>query len=311
MSINNIYKYILFLTAVSATINAAQLTLSSKTERFLTSLSSRSIDKKDEVIDSRCIDTALLVSRPPVYEISFREVSAEDISQLAVKAGIPDSLRKFAGYDKARGIIYYNSPHTKYLSDESEKALDGLKEKALSIIDKLLGKESRLFVFANTETDWAMEKSGDEPKRIMQTYRFTRKVNGSHIIDNTAYIRITFTGNGELCGFEIRNPVLKPMRCERMVKLSSTKERLEQLAKTKNSVHSPLNEEIKISSIIAENAIYSYVVSPGTNRLIPAISVWCKYNLENGEFFEKFETFILDASQVSNIDDEMLETSKR
>jgi hypothetical protein len=298
---------------VAASVNASPLSVSGSVDYFLSSLSSRSTVKGDDLTDSRFLDTALIASRPPVYEISFRPVTADEISRVAGEAGIPDSLKKFAGYDEERGILYYNSPHIKPLSDESASGLEELQQKASAMLERLLGNESRRFVFANTETDWAVQKPETAPRRIMQTLRFTRKINGCHIIDNSSYVRIAFTGNGELCGFEIRNPDLHPVACERMVKPSATKGRLEQFAAAKNTVRGSLNEEVKTTSIAAEKAIQSYISSSwgGKNRLIPCVSIWCRYSLENGETFEKFENFIIDASHVSNIDDDMLEAPGR
>ena len=98
-----------------------------------------------------------------------------------------------------------------------------------------------------------------------------------------------------------------------MVKPSATRERLEQFAAAKNTVRGTLNDDMKISSIAAEKGIHSYMSSSsgGKSYLIPCVSIWCRYSLENGETFEKFENFIIDASHVSNIDDEMLEAPER
>ena len=298
---------------IAASVNASPLSVLGPVEHFLSSLSSRSTEKGGDLKDSRLLDTAHIASRPPVYEVSFRPVSPTEISRIVGETGIPDGLRQFAGYDEGRGVLYFNSPDIEPLSDESPTGLEELKQRAYAMLEKLLGNESGRFVFANTETDWAIQKPETAPRRIMQTFRFTRKINGYHIIDNSAYVRIAFTGNGQLCGFEVRNPDLQPVACERMVKPSATRERLEQFAAAKNTVRGTLNDDIKISSIAAEKGIHSYMSSSsgGKSYLIPCVSIWCRYSLENGETFEKFENFIIDASHVSNIDDEMLEAPER
>jgi hypothetical protein len=94
-----------------------------------------------------------------------------------------------------------------------------------------------------------------------------------------------------------------------MVKFSSTANRLQQFAVNKNTVTGPFNEQIGISQIKAEKAIYSYLSENRGERrlLVPHVSVFCKYHLKNNGQFDKFENFVLDASVAANVPDNMLE----
>ncbi len=315
MTFNSAFRSSLAVIAVTVSVNASQLGVSEPVKDFLSSLSAHSIARGVDLTDRRLLDSALVSSRPVIYEITNRSFSATDVQQFVEVAGVADSLQKFAGYDEKKGACYFNSPCIKPLADESPAGLEDLKQKAFIVLEKLLGAESGRFVFANTETDWAMSKPDTEAaeRRIIQTYRFTRKINGCHIIDNTAYVRISFTGKGELCGFEIRNPDLQPVALDRMVKLSATKTRLEQFAGAKKTVRSSRNETINVSSITAKKGIQAYLSQPAGGKvyLIPGISILCRYALDNGDVFEKYEHFFIDASRVSNIDEDMLEPSRR
>ncbi|MBN1309626.1 MAG: hypothetical protein JXA18_17025 [Chitinispirillaceae bacterium] len=313
MTTNTPLQSILTIIAFAASISSSPLTMSGRVKDFLSSLSSRPITKDVDVSDSRLLDTAMISSRPLLYEMTNRPVSAADIKRLLVNVRIADSLDTFAGYDERRGICYFNSPSIQPLSDESPAGLNDLKQKASLCLKKLLGAESRNFVFANTETDWTLSKPDLVPRRVIQTYRYTRKINGCHVVDNSAYVRIAFTGNEELCGFEIRNPDLQPVSLQRMVKFSATTARLEQLAAKKQSVENSMKQTVTVTSINAEDGIQSYVCTPagGKNYLTPCVSVRCTYTLDNGSSFEKFEHFFIDASRVSNIDEDLLEPSGR
>ncbi len=306
---NSKWLPILLTILLNVWVNSSELVLNEQVKTFLSKTSTLSIYGKSNVTDAELLDTAQVSTRPVLYEVIIPPRTGKEIIQLSNLAGVPDSLRRFTGYDQRKGIYYYNSPHLKVMKNESASADAKMKLKAVQKLQQLLGKESSNFVFANTESDWIKTKSDPVERLLSQTYRFTRKVNGYHIIDNTSYVKITFTGDEELAGFEICNPELKPVPLKRMVKFSSTARRLQQFANDKNTVIGSFNEEINISQIKAEKAIQSYLSENRgqTKLLIPHISVYCKYHLANNVQLDRFENFVLDASVASNVPDDMLE----
>ncbi len=307
----NNYKYhILLITMLlSGWVNSSELVLNESVKTFLSKTSTMSTYGDSNVADAALLDTSQVSTRPVLYEVIIPARNGNEIVQLSTAAGVPDSLRRFTGYDQNKGIFYYNSPYLKVMKNESASANAKLKFKAVQKLQQLLGNESKRFVFANIESDWIKTQSDPVERLLTQTYRFTRKVNGYHIIDNTSYVKITFTGDEELAGFEICNPELKPVPLKRMVRFSSTATRLQQFANNKYTVKGTFNEEIKISQIIAEKAIQSYLSeNRGQQKLlVPHVSVFCKYHLANNDQLDKFENFVLDASVAANVPDYMLE----
>ncbi len=305
----NKYFSALILTLLTGSVYSADLILNDKVKAFLSGSSAPSASVNQAFSNTELFDTAQVNSRPALYEVIIPSRSGKEIDQLSKSAGIADSLRRFTGYDHKKGRFYYNSPHLSLLKTDSVYGNDKLKQKAQQKMQQLLGKESSRFVFANTESDWIKTESDPVERLITQTYRFTRKINGYHIIDNTSYVRVTFTGNEELCGFEICNPELKPIPLSRMVKFSATESRLKQFASNKKTVKNMYNEEIKVSRIKADNAVHSYLSETrgGKKLLVPHVSVFCDYHLENKARFNKFEHFVLDASVAEDISDDMLE----
>ncbi len=307
----NNYKWlpIFLIILLNVIVLSSDLVLDESVKSFLSKASTLSNYNKSNVTDTELLDSAQISTRPVLYEVIIPSRTGKEIIQLSTAAGVPDSLRRFTGYDQYKGIFYYNSPHLKIMKYETASTNAKMQLKAIEKMQQMLGKESNRFVFANTESDWIKTSSDPVERLLAQTYRFTRKVNGYHIIDNTSYVKITFTGNGELCGFEICNPELKPVPLERMVRFSSTAPRLQQFATNKNTVKSSFNEEIKISRIKAEKAIHSYLSENRgqTKLLVPHVSVFCKYFLVDKIQFDKFEHFVLDASVAVNVPDNMLE----
>lgn len=299
----------LITVILSVWVHSSDLVLNESVKTFLSKTSTLSVPGRSTAKESDLLDTAQVSIRPVLYEVIIPPRTEKEVVQLSDAAGIPDSLRRFAGYDQKKGIFYYNAPHLKIMKNETASANAKLKLKAIQKMQQLLGKESSRFVFANIESDWIQSKDDPVPRLLAQTYRFTRKVNGYHIIDNTSYVKITFTGDEELCKFEICNPELRPVPLERMVKFSSTANRLQQFAVNKNTVTGPFNEQIGISQIKAEKAIYSYLSENRGERrlLVPHVSVFCKYHLKNNDQIDKFENFVLDASVAANVPDNMLE----
>ena len=295
------------------TVASAPFFTTAPVEEFLKSTARLATAGTHALSDERMLDTAFVSARPCGYRVVRQVVSPQELDRLTFAAGVADSLRKFAGFDAGRGIVHFYSPHLTVLADESPAGLAALRKNGNGMLDRLLGSRSRLFSFANIETDWVMYPPDTVAHRMMVTCRFTRKLNGAHVIGNTAYVKISFTGNAQMCGFEIVDPDLLPVPVERMVLPSMVKQRLEQLAALKYSVKGAFNGAVNIVSITAEKAVRTYLErTVGSERqLIPGVSVFCRYRLENGASFDRFEHFLSDATFVPNLEDYMLEPVKR
>jgi hypothetical protein len=310
----NKYTYVLIaLLVVLSKGNSSPLVVSNAVQNFLNSISSLSTGDTVNLSDPYLLDTSHVSDRPLIFEIIKKPKSETELSRLADAVVIGDSLKKYLGYDEKRGVYYYNAHHQEAMPAQTQESFESLKQKAISIAQKLLGAGAHRFVFVNTETTWQNRKGDPADSIILQTFRFTRKINGCYIIDNSAFVRVLFTGNGVFCGFEICNPELKPVALKRMVKLSATGDRLKQFASGKNSVQSTIGEQVTVKSITAEKPIQSYFDKKiGEKKyLLPYVSVLCQYYLENGATYKKFENFCVDASNVSNISADMLEPIAR
>jgi hypothetical protein len=294
-------------------LSAAPLVIKSEVQQVFDEQTRETITPVSRTLSRQLPDTTYAAGRPVAYRVKQRVMTADDVDRIVRNAGIGDNLRRFAGYDEKNGRCYYYSPHLSKLSNESENGLRKLRDKSAGVLATLLGERSRLFVFANDETDWAITSDAPEPHRTMYTCRYTRKVSGRHIVGNDAFARISFTGSGELCAFEFCDPDLEPVPVKRMVLPSATRLRLEHYAGAKNKVRGTLTGEVSVASIVAEKGILSYVGrGSGANKtLVPSVSVLCRHKLINGKSFDKFSHFLLDASQVSNLDESMLEPAAR
>ena len=302
------------LMSVALQSVSAPLVLSEKVRQLFTEVDGIPVTAgAAQVLSAKMLDTARAEGRPVAFRVTPRPLSTDDVDRISAEAGVPESYRRFAGYDAENGYCYYHAPRLSKLTDESKAGLKQLRNKSAAVLAKLLGDRSVLFVFANEETDWAMTKEHPEPYRTMYTCRYTRKVNGRHVVGNDAYARISFTGEGTLCGFEFCDPALEPEPVQRMVLPSATPRRLELYAAGKNSAHGTLKGDVAVTSIAAENGVYSYIgrTFGAYKLLVPAISIVCRHELDNGESFEKFRHFVIDASQVSNVDESMLEPAVR
>lgn len=211
-------------------------------------------------------------------------------------------------YDDRDGrYFFHRSFHAMRYSKESEATV--LRTRAGEDLERLLGRDADYFVMANTETDWEQTRENPEPRILAMTFRFTRKINGRHIIDNTAYVRITYSGDDQLCGFEIVNPRLRPVRIPLMVKQNVIRERLNRFARNKTTARNSVDGEVTIERITAENGIQSYRAKKKGDKILlsPYISFFCRYDMETGATFQKFEHFSLDATRCENLDDSFLD----
>lgn len=304
---------LLFLSIVLRS-ESAPLVLSEKVQKIFSEVAKAPVSAPMAKVSSATVlDTSRTTGRPVAFRMNWRSLSEDDVDRITADAGVAESCRRYAGYDAKNGRCYYHVPRLSKLTDESEHGLKQLRKKSAAVLAKLLGDRSSLFVFANEETDWAITREQPEPHRTMYTCRYTRKVNGRHVVGNDAYARISFTGKGELCRFEFSDPVLEPIPVKRMVLPSATRRRLERYAGTKNKARGTMTGDVSVASIVAKKGVFSYIGrTSGKERiLVPAISILCRHELANGESFEQFRHFVVDASHVSNIDESMLEPSTR
>jgi hypothetical protein len=99
------------------------------------------------------------------------------------------------------------------------------------------------------------------------------------------------------------------VRIPMMVKRNVIGERLNRFAEKKNTVRNSVDGDVIIDRIAAEKGIQSYCAKKKGDKtfLSPYISFFCRYNMENGDMFRKFEHFSLDATRCENLDDSFLD----
>jgi hypothetical protein len=223
-------------------------------------------------------------------------------------------------FNPAKGAYCYNNIglQKQPLKATGVQDLCSLKIKASSVLEQLLGKDQAdRFVSANEETDYVKERDISGEKILRKTYRFTRKINGRHILDNTSFVRLSFSADQELSGFEIVNPEITPLRnVERLVKTAAIESRLTEYAASKqtavkNGVEG--TEEVGVTLIRAEKGFDTYLSKKAGDKtlLLPTVSFYSDYQLENGDHFENWSHFCLDADYVPNIDKDLIEGCNR
>jgi hypothetical protein len=273
--------------------------------------------------------------RPVVFRVHKDPFSRSRLNSVASSAGIgafngapngvstqgdvsiikngPGTAR--AGYDAGKGSYFFFNYASEQnpLSKTDPASLEALKSKAQTVLKRALADQATDFEFANTESDWAMIKAGQEPVLVRQTLRYTKRVNGRHVLDNTAYFSATYSGNQELCRFEFVNPRLEPVPLDLMVKPSATMERLRTWASEKQNVESPKGETVGVRTITATKAMETYraSVEGGDTFLVPHVSFWSRFQLENGTSYERFIDLCQDATRTTNLDNSMIENSGR
>ena len=257
-----------------------------------------------------------ITGRPVVFEV-IKSKEDNTVKQRLLKAV---SLSEYVVFNAKRGAYCYNDVNLqeKQLVEIDKQSLDQLKAKANNLLELLLGKkDADRFKFANEETDYVKER-GDEDARILRkTYRFTRKVNGRHVLDNTSFVRLSFSGDQELSGFEIVNPELKPVKVvQRLVKFDATDKRLQQYADKKGTavrIGPEGNENVGVAVIKAEVGVDTYLSKKVEDKvlLLPNTSFYSEYQLVNGEQFDNWSHFCLDADYVQNLEYDMIENIGR
>lgn len=215
-------------------------------------------------------------------------------------------------FDEMNGRYLFRRGSYTEMPYTAETIPDELAEKARNDLSRLLGSEAEQFILANTETNWQQSGDDSEKKIVAYSYRFTRRINGRHIVDNTAYVRITYSGNDSLYGFDIVNPELRPVRIPELVRQDATRGRLERFASQKKIASNNTDGDVMVNRIIVEKGIPSYRAYKNDGQVIisPCISFFCKFDMENGRTFSRFKHFSLDASKCQNLEKSMIETRR-
>ncbi len=312
---NKIQAMLFWTFALTIAITAAALDKTATASEYISALGSKDVSAAPDLKAPSLLGTQDVGGRPVIYVVAKALFSESEIARLKA---IVDNKGKTAYSNKEGKYYFHNVALQKIpLSTTDDNSLAGLKVKAESMIQKLLGNSAGNFVFANAEMDSVLLDGEESPKLTGMTYRFTRKLNGRHIIDNTAYARVSFAGNAELCAFEIVNPVITPLRAaDRMVKLDATGKRLQAYAEekktaTKNGVNGM--ETILVNAITAEKGYDTYIAHKqgGQVLLIPNATFYCKYQLANGDSFKNWKHFCIDAGYTQNLEPDMIEGEMR
>ncbi len=312
-------------------IPAADLVLETHAEEFIDELEQRTISDSADLLTEGIQQGPRVTSRPVLFRAVKQPGGETEMKRLAALAGMefdgepvqrgrsffldnPDGTARI-GYCPARGrFSYYSNALEKIPLEETDSAaLDELRGKADLLLAELVNDEERDFVFSNFETDWVQTKEDTTERICKRSFRYTRKVNGRHVIDQSAHIRITYSADGQVCAFSIENPTLIPEHFPQMVKPSATGARLVDYAGNKQNAISPNGRKIGVKQVQALRGYSTYVGSTigETAYLVPHVSVLANHVLEDGREFSKYVHLSLDASEVPNLEPYMLEGGTR
>jgi hypothetical protein len=238
------------------------------------------------------------------YEIIKMKRDDKTISTLSVQTGC---MVKY--HEKFGRYLGYNHDVVKIpLINSSETNLLELKMSATKELSNLIADDADNFVFSNTETDSALSESDPRPRLVSISYRFTRQLNGRHVVDNTAFVRISFSGNNQISEFEIANPAFKPVFLRSVVKESFSDDRLVNYSENMGKV---INNggEYTVVAVKAEKGYFTYLAANKDDKqyLLPHISFYTDQILENNESFHTWVHFCLDASMTPGLDSTMIE----
>lgn len=295
--------------------SAAKLEKSAKMNIFINKIQTKQIARVIDINSPAILESEEFATRPVIFEIINSPYDEKIVAHLSTLVEKPIKI----GFNSKRGMYHYNNVDVKRvpLKVIDEKSLQALQLTAAKTVANLLGKDAARFEFANTETIFILNKGDTNSRLSGRSYRFTRKINGRHILDNSSYVRISFSGNDEISSFEIVNPDLVPIEAvKRMVKLSATEARFEEYVRGKRTALKNGTEgevEINVTTIKAENGFDTYLTQNigGKMLLIPNVSFYSEYQLENGESFENWAHFCLDADKTQNIEPDMIENLTR
>jgi hypothetical protein len=300
---------LIIIGTLSLNAIAADLTISGETRKFIADTKTAPTDMSVDVNSPSLLERT---RSPAGAALAYRVVKmAKDP---AAMGSLSSKTNCAVVYDAARGryIGYNHAVENTPLADTSSKNLEAVKTVAIGMLASLAGPGAGNFVYANAETDSGMTETAPSALLLSVSYRFTREINGRHIIDNTAFVRITFCGNNEVAGFEMADPVLRPVPLNRIVKESAADRLLGEYAAAKQ-VAIKNGAEYPVSAVNAEKGYFTYrAVSKGEELyLVPQVSFVAKNILKNGNSYYKWINFCLDASIVPNLDPGMVETYER
>jgi hypothetical protein len=304
------------IIVTAGSVNAAKLQLSEKAQAYISQSMNKSVSAPANLLNTAITGKEKMSGRPVVFEV--------------IKAQCNDSLKRYLSrnvqrpekvlFNPIKGSYSYsnNDLQKKVLTSTDLQSLSNLKIRAGAILEQLLGKvQADCFVAANEETDFVKECDDGEERILKKTYRFTRKINGRVILDNTSFVRISFSADQELSGFEIVNPEIKPVKSvDRLIKPEATINRLGEYAANKLTAdkNGPEGvEKIGVTLISAQKGFDTYITkkAEGKTLLLPSVSFYSDYQLENGEHFDNWSHFCIDADYVPNIDSKFIESSNR
>jgi hypothetical protein len=312
-----IFYAVIIAVIISASFtHAAKLQISENAQGYITSSMNKTAYSLSYNLSSSAITgTEKSDGRLIVFEVIKANKSDSMMRYLSRNVRLPGDVV----FNSLKGAYSYNniSLQNVALRSTTIQDLSNLKIKATRTLEQLIGTaQAKQFVSANEETDYVKENDADEERILRKTYRFTRKLNGRHILDNTSFVRLSFSADQELCGFEIVNPVIKPVRyVERPIKAEATINRLGEYAAEKLSAEkngSQGIERVGVTVINAEKGFDTYLSKKSGDKtlLIPNVSFYSDYQLENGEHFKNWSHFCLDADYVPDIDANLIESSR-
>ncbi|MBN1996087.1 hypothetical protein JW935_00960 [candidate division KSB1 bacterium] len=306
----NIGKHLFCLFILSANLFAASLEVTKDSQLFIDSTTKKNDTKQIDLTDSKLKKSDRIHGQQIAYEVIKREKDEKILKKIK---SLFSEKEANIGYGQKKGMYFYENTKKKKvaLKNSSSDHLTTLKDKAFKTMKDLMDQDADNYVFANVENHWI--KTSDDEKEFMSgiTFRFTRKINGRHILDNTAYTRITFYGNDEVADFEIVNPILKPIKLKRFVKSGHSLSRLETYAKNKKTFIKNKSKKINVSTIKALYGIDSYYSQKlGDQKvLLPYESFFSELFLENGDKHQNWINLCLDAENSESLDESMIETT--
>ena len=319
------------MVVVALTVHGADLVTGPQVAAYLQSQESAQVASSADLTAPGILEADPATDRPVSYKVTQTPCDAQRLSHIAALVGMEENDavvtrgdrtmkqaadgRARVGYDARSGAYFYynNTAEHVNLADTSPQAIDALKTKAEALLAGLLGDRAADFRFANNETDW-YNTADDLTARISKmTFRYTRMVNGRHVVDNTAFFRAAYAGNQELFTFELVNPDLQPAALELLVLPGATHERLTAFAEGKTVAGAPGGKSVTVNTITAEKAVESYlaVVEGATTWLVPHVSFWSTCALDNGDSFDRYVHLCIDAKRTPNLEPEMIEPVNR
>jgi hypothetical protein len=310
------YMVIITIIVSAFSLFAAKLVILEKAQQQIEQINKKNSSQPTDLSDSRILGKKETGGRPVVFEVIKAKKDDKLMQHFSRTVSLPENVV----FNAIKGSYSYNNIVLQRVALKSinQQDLIKLKTRANTVLEQLLGNEvADHFVPANEETDYVKENDLDKERILRKTYRFTRTINGRHILDNTSFVRLSFSAGQELSAFEIVNPDLRPVRnVTRLIKSGAIENRLREYAANKKTAdrNGPESiEKIGVTSITAENCFNTYLSKKEGEKMLlfPGISFYSDYQLENGEHFKNWSHFCLDADHVPNIDNDLIEGSKR